>query len=125
MNLNDRLVTVTLSDCTEHDARCVLTQLGVADADRAPVHAAPARSVRRPTVWTSEIDADSGPTGAPGARSGSFTGPLDGAVEVTAQGSPHHVAMLRTTLARAFTVEDEGSVSGDQECDCLFRLTAV
>jgi hypothetical protein len=120
MTFNDSLVTVTLSDCSEHDALCVLHQLGAHAPELSTVHAPSARAGARTTVWASEVVADPVPA-APAMGADRLDGPLT----LTAQGSPHNVMTLRSTLARAYRVEDAGSVSGDQECDCLFRLTAV
>ncbi|MFE0098993.1 hypothetical protein [Streptomyces sp. NPDC059009] len=51
------------------------------------------------------------------------TGGLDGPVSLTAQGAPHDVTTVRAALTHAFSVEDTGSVSGDQERESQFRLT--
>ncbi|MGH4033043.1 hypothetical protein ACQB60_29370 [Actinomycetota bacterium Odt1-20B] len=121
--LNQHPVTVTVSNCTEHDARCVLTHLTEEFPDRSPAQGAPdaGAGAGQATVWTAELDAG---TTDPNTAGGSRTGGLDGPVSLTAQGAPHDVTTVRAALAHAFTVEDAGSVSGDQERESQFRLTA-
>ncbi|QNS02741.1 hypothetical protein [Streptomyces xanthii] len=124
MTLQDHLVTVMLSNCTDDDAHRVLSHLGVLAGAPGPTPA-PAgggsHAPAHPTVWTAEVDPEAGP---PEAGSDARAAGLDGSVALNAQGSPHGVQALRDVLAQAFTVEDTGSVSGDQERDCQFRLTA-
>lgn len=108
MTHDDQLMTVTLSTCTEEDARGVLAYLGAGSPTTSDgVH---------PTVWTAEVSADAEPDHRPDA--------LKGSVAVTAQGAPHEVEALRAKLGRAYTVEDAGSASGDQELDTQFTLTS-
>ncbi|MEU6847398.1 hypothetical protein ABZ930_36590 [Streptomyces sp. NPDC046716] len=118
---DNHLVTVTLSDCGDRDAHTVLSHLAAEFPDRSPAPDTLEAGGASPTVWTAEFDAlADGPSTAP------KTGPraIDGSVSVTAQGAPNDVTTLRAALARAFTVDDEGSTSGDQELDSRFRVTA-
>ncbi|MET8468890.1 hypothetical protein ABZY90_01180 [Streptomyces sp. NPDC006422] len=108
MTHDDELMTVTLSTCTEEDARGVLAYLGADSPTTSDdVH---------PTVWTAEVSASDTPDHRPGA--------LKGSVAVTVQGAPHDVEALRTKLDQVYTVEDAGSASGDQELDTQFTLTS-
>ncbi|WP_394436068.1 hypothetical protein [Streptomyces sp. SGAir0957] len=118
----DHPVTVTLSDCSDDDAHRVLALLATEFTDRSPAQSTPGEEHTRATVWTAELDVT--PTGSARAATARAQG-LDGAVCVTAQGAPHDVTTVRTALAEAYTVEDAGSVSGDQERECQYRLTSA
>ncbi|MFI7012526.1 hypothetical protein [Streptomyces sp. NPDC050145] len=123
MTLQDHLVTVMLSNCTDDDAHRVLSHLGVLSGApvAAPAGAGGSHVPAHPTVWTAEVDPEAE---RPAAGADAGAAGLDGPVALNAQGSPHGVTALRDVLAQAFTVEETGSVSGDQERDCQFRLTA-
>ncbi|MFJ9037243.1 hypothetical protein ACIRF8_11725 [Streptomyces sp. NPDC102406] len=119
----DHPVTVTLSDCSDDDARRVLAYLTEGFPDRSPAQDTPGADSTRVTVWTAELDVAAGagsasrPDGARG-RDG-----IDGPVSLTAQGAPHDVTTVRAALAEAYGVRDVGSVSGDQERESQFLLT--
>ncbi|MFE6891337.1 hypothetical protein [Streptomyces sp. NPDC057694] len=108
-------VTVTLSNCTADDARSVLARLTSRFPDRSGNGTAPADETH-PTVWTAELDIGAE---APGSVPDTKIG---GPVSVTAQGAPHDVSRVRAALAEDFTVQDAGSVSGDQERESQFVL---
>jgi hypothetical protein len=119
---NDHPVTVTLSDCADDDARAVLSHLTAVFTDRSPTQDTPGAHTTHATVWTAELDvADEGSA----SQSSPPAAGIDGAVCLTAQGAPHDVATVRKALTEAFTVEDAGSVSGDQELESQFRLTSL
>ncbi|MEU6848285.1 hypothetical protein ABZ930_41170 [Streptomyces sp. NPDC046716] len=116
---DNHLVTVTLSGCGDRDAHTVLSHLAAEFPDRSPAPDTLEAGGASPTVWTAEFDAL-----ADGSGTASAARAIDGPVSVTAQGAPNDVTTLRAALARAFTVDDEGSASGDQELDSRFRLSA-
>ncbi|MEV1024927.1 hypothetical protein [Streptomyces sp. NPDC050264] len=118
---NDHPVTVTLSDCSDDDARRVLSHLSAEFPDQSPSQDTPGDDSTHATVWTAVFQAFSDGSDL---TSASGTGGIDGSVSLTAQGAPHDVTTVRRALARAFTVEDAGSASGDQELESQFRLTA-
>ncbi|GAA2297133.1 hypothetical protein OKJ48_27360 [Streptomyces kunmingensis] len=115
----DHPVTVTLSDCTDDDARRVLSFLAAEFSDRSPTQDTPGSDSTNTTVWTAELDVAGGEGSA---SSASRADGIGGSVSLTAQGAPHDVATVRKALEAAFAVEDAGSVSGDQEIECQFRL---
>jgi hypothetical protein len=102
-------LTLTLSGGTAADARAVVRALEPAFG--AAEEELPADD--RVTVHTARFEHDPA-EGPPEGRS-SGTGHLSGAVTVTVQGSPAAVAQARERLAHAFTTQDQGAVSGDQE----------
>ncbi|MFJ8825963.1 hypothetical protein ACIREE_29865 [Streptomyces sp. NPDC102467] len=119
---NDHPVTVTLSNCSDDDARRVLSHLSAEFPDQSPSQDTPGADTAHATVWTAVFDAVAdGSDAAPTSASG--TGGIEGSVSLTAQGAPHDVTTVRKALERAFTVEDVGSASGDQELESQFRLT--
>ncbi|MFI7401191.1 hypothetical protein ACIBW9_11980 [Streptomyces sp. NPDC049541] len=100
-------LTVTVSGGTAADARAVVRVLEPAFG--MPKEELPADD--GVTVHTARFEHD--PAGRP-SESGPG-GHLSGAVTLTVQGSPTAVAQARETLTHAFTAQDQGSVSGDQE----------
>jgi hypothetical protein len=101
-------LTVTVSGGTAADARAVVQVL-------EPVFGSPQDDLPAAedvTVHTARFAHD------PERRSsgpGPAAGRLSGAVTLTVQGSPDAVAAARDRLTQAFTAQDQGSVSGDQE----------
>ncbi|MBO4258539.1 hypothetical protein [Streptomyces griseorubiginosus] len=102
-------LTVTLSGATAADARAVVRVLEPAfgQAKEEP----PADE--DVTVHTARFAHD--PADRPDAPASGGPGHLSGAVTVTVQGAPDAVALARESLTHAFTAQDQGSVSGDQE----------
>jgi autotransporter translocation and assembly factor TamB len=109
-------LTVTVSGGTVADARAVVQVLEPAFG--SPREDLPASD--DVTVHTARFAHDSrhGPSGS----EQSAAGHLSGAVTLTVQGSPLAVATARETLAHAFTAQDQGSVSGDQEQELQLLL---
>lgn len=129
---SSRSVTVTLSDCRAEDAHAVITHLTslyaydeAGDARRAPDTDAHPHS---PTVWQATLDVMTPGTTTviPAAPQSAQDRPevVREHVEVTLQGAPHDLVTVRAALAEAFTLLDEGMVSGDQEQELQLRLTA-
>ncbi|MFD7919341.1 hypothetical protein ACFV3R_08970 [Streptomyces sp. NPDC059740] len=109
-------VTVQLSDCGESDADAVFTALGSAFAsDRAPDQHPHTTPGTHPTVWSSVFDV-SQTVGDPAPAE------LQGAVNAEVQGGIQAVHLLEDALRRAFTVEEEGVVAGDQEREVQLSL---
>lgn len=100
-------LTVTVSGGTAADARAVVRVLEPAFG--MPKEELPADD--GVTVHTARFEHD--PAGRPSEPGP--VGHLSGAVTLTVQGSPTAVAQARETLTHAFTAQDQGSVSGDQE----------
>lgn len=100
-------LTVTVSGGTAADARAAVRVLEPAFG--MPVEELPGDD--DVTVHTARFEHD--PAGRP-AEPGP-AGHLSGAVTLTVQGTPLAVAQARETLTHAFTAQDQGSVSGDQE----------
>ncbi|CAM5244287.1 hypothetical protein GCM10010329_43950 [Streptomyces spiroverticillatus] len=112
------LVQVVLSDCTSDDAGTVLSALGSAFASGRSSDTPGGGPDAGSDTWTESFVAASD---ASGSLSG--TG-LKGAVTAELQGTPVAVDRLRKALTSAFTVEEQGSASGDQEVELQLRLTA-
>jgi hypothetical protein len=102
-------LTVTLSGATAADARAVVRVLEPAfgQAKEEPP------TDEDVTVHTARFEHD--PADRPAEPAPGGPGHLSGAVTVTVQGAPDAVAMARESLTHAFTAQDQGSVSGDQE----------
>lgn len=100
-------LTVTVSGGTAADARAVVRVLEPAFG--MPEEELPADD--EVTVHTARFAHD--PVDPPSEAVPA--GHLSGAVTLTVQGSPVAVAQARETLTHAFTAQDQGSVSGDQE----------
>ncbi len=88
--------------------------------DRSPTSDPPAATGAPTSVWTAEFEASSGGTDGPASAPAPTTSRIDGSVSVTAQSTPNDVTALPAAPAHAFTVEDEGSASGDRERDTQF-----
>jgi hypothetical protein len=110
-------LTLTLSGATAADARAVVHVLEPAFG--TPKEALPADD--RVTVYTARFAHDPAARPSGGAPAGG-TGHLSGAVTVTVQGAPDAVARAREVLARSFTAQDQGAVSGDQEQESQLLL---
>ncbi|MEU0948299.1 hypothetical protein ABZ379_37265 [Streptomyces canus] len=103
------MATVSLTGASKEDAATVFGVLRTAfptdrPADDVPQEQRGGHSV----VWTAEFEPTqewipTDPT------------PLEGPVSATLQGGYAAVDQLREALGAAFTVEDRGTVSGDQE----------
>lgn len=102
-------LTVTFSGGTVADARAVVRVLRPAFGH--PQEDLPADD--DVTVHTARFAHD--PAHRPSGDGHSAAGHLSGAVTLTVQGSPRAVATARDTLDQAFTLQDQGSASGDQE----------
>ena len=102
-------LTLTLSGATAADARAVVRVLEPAFGQ--PEEELPADDAV--TVHTARFAHDPAHGSTPPAAA--TTGHLSGAVTVTVQGAPEAVARARESLTHAFTAQDQGSVSGDQE----------
>ncbi|MFI6655090.1 hypothetical protein ACIBL8_06175 [Streptomyces sp. NPDC050523] len=109
-------LTVTVSGGTVADARAVVQVLEPAFG--SPEEDLPASD--DVTVHTARFAHD--PAHGPSGSEHSVAGHLSGAVTLTVQGAPQAVATARETLAHAFTTQDQGSVSGDQEQECQLLL---
>ncbi|MER5494818.1 MULTISPECIES: hypothetical protein [unclassified Streptomyces] len=102
-------VVVELSDCSKDDAGTVFGVLrSVFDCDRGPTDLPQDAAGGRPSVWSATFDTTRIRTAPPATA-------LRDAVTAEAQGGYLAVDRLRAALAAAFTVEQEGTVSGDQE----------
>ncbi|MFI1566635.1 hypothetical protein ACH4ZX_26865 [Streptomyces sp. NPDC020490] len=102
-------LTLTLSGGSAADARAVVRALEPAFGSARELPAD-----ERATIHTATFEHDAaGPSRDGGA--GGAAGRLSGAVTVTVQGAPEAVAKARERLNHAFTAQDQGSVSGDQE----------
>ncbi|MFD4828304.1 hypothetical protein ACFWPV_00370 [Streptomyces uncialis] len=102
-------VVVELSDCTKDDAGAVFGVLrSVFDCDRAPDDPPRDTAGSRPAVWSATYDTTQ-IRGAPPATV------LGDTVTAEVQGGYLAVDRLRTALAAAFTVAEEGMAAGDQE----------
>ena len=102
-------LTLTLSGATAADARAVVRAL-------EPSFGSPEEELPgddRVTVHTARFGHDPAATPPPATPAG--TGHLSGAVTVTVQGAPEAVAQAHEVLTHAFTAQDQGTVSGDQE----------
>ncbi|NBE53992.1 hypothetical protein [Streptomyces boluensis] len=120
-----RCVTVTLSDCRADDAHAVVDLLtGLFPYEETGgAHPVPgADPPHSPTVWAATLDVSTSPNEPP--RTAPLEAPLEAPVEVTLQGAPHDVVAVHAALAEAFTLDDEGMVSGDQEQEVQLRLTS-
>jgi len=102
-------LTLTLSGATAADARAVVRVLEPSFGNAK--EELPADD--RVTVHTARFGHD--PAGAPPSAAPVGTGHLSGAVTVTVQGAPEAVAKAHDALNQAFTAQDQGTVSGDQE----------
>ncbi|MFR0354794.1 hypothetical protein [Streptomyces sediminimaris] len=102
-------LTVTFSGGTVDDARAVVRVLQPAFG--LPREDLPAGD--DVTVHTARFAHDPAHRTPGSGQSG--VGHLSGAVTLTVQGSPRAVATARDALGQAFTLQDQGSASGDQE----------
>ncbi|MFF4317739.1 hypothetical protein [Streptomyces sp. NPDC001568] len=112
-------VGVTVGDCSPQDAHTILDLLehsfsgesGESGAGRSA-----AGDGGTATVWSATLDA------ARPAEGRAAPVRLTDAVSVTLQGGPRAVERVKEALAGHFTVEDTGSVSGDQEQQIGLRV---
>ncbi|GGX63594.1 hypothetical protein [Streptomyces fructofermentans] len=110
------MVTVSLTATSPEDVTTVFDVLRTAfPTDRPARSVAQDQSGGRPSVWTAEFE----PT-----EDRITTGPtaLEGAVSATLQGGYVAVDRLRAALDGAFTVNEAGTASGDQEKEVDLRL---
>ncbi|MEU1535370.1 hypothetical protein [Streptomyces fagopyri] len=110
------MVTVSLAGASQEDAVTVFDVLRTAFPADGPSD--PVRlylSGDHPVVWTAEFD----PT-----REGAPTGPtsLRGELKATLQGGYVAVDRLCEALDAAFTVDEQGTASGDQEKEVDLQL---
>ncbi|KMO95310.1 hypothetical protein [Streptomyces roseus] len=113
-------VVVTVADCSEEDARAVLDLLERSfPAESGAGGAAGGGGGGAATVWSAVLDA-----AEPADPAGRQETPvrLNGAVTVTLQGGPRAVERVQAVLTARFTVEEMGSVSGDQEREIELRI---
>ncbi|MFD5553604.1 hypothetical protein ACFWIA_07170 [Streptomyces sp. NPDC127068] len=102
-------VVVELSDCSKDDAGTVFGVLrSVFDCDRGPQDLPQDAAGGRPSVWSATYDTTR-------IREAPPATPLDDSVTAEVQGGYLAVDRLRTALAAAFTVAQEGMAAGDQE----------
>ncbi|MFH8796843.1 hypothetical protein [Streptomyces sp. NPDC017941] len=130
--LSSAPVTVELSDCSAQDAAAVFDLLRAAFPQAAPADApagasgtdgasgSPAGDAGgEATVWTETFDIAAAGEAAPPGTAGSLSRPVSADV----QGGYVGVDRMRTFLASAFSVSDEGSAFGDQEKDVHLCLS--
>ncbi|WP_328923388.1 hypothetical protein OG429_01140 [Streptomyces sp. NBC_00190] len=123
------MVVVAVADCSLEDARTVLDLLeeffpaeAEAEAGAAGAVGASGRTgegVQVATVWTATLDAA---RSAEPAEWRTTPVRLKDTVSVTLQGGPRAVERMHAALAGHFTVEDTGTVSGDQEKEIGLRI---
>ncbi|WP_434588766.1 hypothetical protein [Streptomyces sp. A5-4] len=109
-------VLVELTGCSKEDAHTVFGALRTSfESDRASDDVPAEQPGARPTVWSATFDvADVRQQAAPTR--------LAGPVPATVQGGYEAVDRLREQLDAAFTVQEEGTASGDQEKELQLRL---
>ncbi|WP_030566061.1 hypothetical protein [Streptomyces aureocirculatus] len=129
--LSSAPVTVELSDCSAEDAAAVFDLLRAAFPQAAPADAptgasdtdgasgAAAGGGGKATVWTETFDIAAAGEAAPPGTAGTLSRPVSADV----QGGYVGVDRMRTFLASAFSVSDEGSAFGDQEKDVHLCLS--
>ncbi|WP_328535836.1 hypothetical protein [Streptomyces sp. NBC_00344] len=105
------LVKVALTGHSHDDAAAVFEALRAAfPSDRAASDVPQSEADdARPTVWTASYEVREAPQGEPAATS------LKGSVTATVQGGYRAVDVLRGVLEGAFSVQEKGTASGDQE----------
>ncbi|MFK0203404.1 hypothetical protein [Streptomyces lavendulae] len=111
-------VGVTVTGCSEADARAVLALLETL-FPRNPGTDRPAEAGHGATVWVTTLDA------AVPTRDRPAPVTLADTVGLTLQGGPRAVERVRVALAGHFAVEEAGSVSGDQEQEIGLRLRSA
>ncbi|MGX1884717.1 hypothetical protein [Streptomyces sp. NPDC055287] len=109
-------VHVELTGSSKEDANAVFGALCTAfESDREPDEELHNGVNGRPMVWSATYDVF-------GVREQAAPGRLSKPVTVTLQGGYRAVEELREQLEAAFAVQEEGSVSGDQEKELQLRL---
>ncbi|MFE7032133.1 hypothetical protein ACFU9Y_17625 [Streptomyces sp. NPDC057621] len=108
-------LTLTLTGGSAADARAVVHTL---EPVFGPPDALPGDSAA--TVHTATFGSGDAPDG--GGERSSGADKLSTSVTVTVQGSPEAVRRADETLSAAFTVHEEGAVSGDQEQERELRI---
>lgn len=111
-------VVVAVGDCSAEDARAVLDLLERSFPAEAGAGGA-TKGGQAATVWSATLDAAQ--PAEPGERQAAPVR-LKDAVSVTLQGGPRAVERVHAALAGYFTVEDTGTVSGDQEKEIGLRI---
>ncbi|MFJ4846805.1 MULTISPECIES: hypothetical protein [unclassified Streptomyces] len=115
-------VDVLLTDCAKQDAGAVLGALEAAFPTRPGESLTeavePRPGAKHPTVWAASVDTRS---------HGHELGPvhLDGPLTADLSGGPRHVREVKKVLGDCFELEEQGSVSGDQEVELRVRLTEM
>ncbi|MFD9006675.1 hypothetical protein ACFV0T_38010 [Streptomyces sp. NPDC059582] len=110
------MVTVSLTGASRADATTVFDVLRTAFPTDRPADAAPQEQQgNHPVVWTAQFEPT--PERIP-------TGPisLEGSLTATLQGGYAAVDRLCEALEAAFTVHEQGTVSGDQEKEVDLRI---
>ncbi|MDX3071636.1 hypothetical protein ACIP98_06475 [Streptomyces sp. NPDC088354] len=119
---HDSHVDVMLTDCAKQDAGAVLGALEAAFPTRPGESLTealePRPGAKHPTVWSASVDTRS---------HGHELGPvhLDGTLTADLSGGPRHVREVKKVLGDCFELEEQGSVSGDQEVELRVRLTEL
>lgn len=109
-------VLVELTGSSKEDANAVFGALCTAfESDREPEEELHNSVNGRPMVWSATYDVFDVREQATPAR-------LTAPVTITLQGGYRAVDRLREQLEAAFGVQEEGSVSGDQEKELQLRL---
>ncbi|KOG42264.1 hypothetical protein [Streptomyces decoyicus] len=109
-------VQVQLTGCPPEDAHTVFTALDTLFvSDRTKDDAPRELEGAGAAVWAATVDVSDGAAEAAPCR-------LTGSVSVTVQGSYWAADRLRAGLGSAFTVQEVGSTSGDQEQEIQLRL---
>lgn len=113
-------VTVVLTGCAPQDADAVFGALGTAFPASSRSAQRTGRTARggHPVVWTDCIDVRTRGAAVPQVA-------LSGPVRAALLGGTRAVEEIRGALARAFGVEEQGRVAGDQEVEIRLRLTAA
>jgi hypothetical protein len=115
-------VTVSISGCVKEDAHAVFSVLRACfPSDRGPGDLPQYAATGRVTVWTSAFDVSR----AEDVRGRAEPLPLTAPVTVTLLGGCHVVDEVRDCLAAAFSLLEEGKVSGDQEKELQLRLESL
>ncbi|MCT4351908.1 hypothetical protein M5362_02005 [Streptomyces sp. Je 1-79] len=115
----DTDVTVQLSDCDREDAQAVFAVLDHAYKLEDMTAPGPrAATAPAPTVWMATFDT------AGGRQEDAGTVQLTGRVAALLTGGYQAVEEVERTLAAAFEVQSQESVSGDQETEARLLLAS-
>ncbi|MET7933915.1 hypothetical protein [Streptomyces sp. NPDC005322] len=112
-------VLVALSGISQDDANAVFGVLRACyRSDQASADLPQNAIEGRPAVWTSTFEV-ADPRTEP--RPTSLTAP----VTADLQGGPRQVRQMADVLARAFDVQEQGAMAGDQEREMRLRLASA